>query len=174
VPSEESVSLLLMGAGPVDPPALRALPEIRCIQIDIFGNKFFNIILVDSFQDQIASQTSAEEPFRRGFQGEFFNDFRNLLLNAVLFDDKEPTGELLFSHGSLSGQDNPPLLLGSAQKIPIRNAMIIQDVITEDSQPRDQPAQIGIGDKSQVRLVFFRNSDALKNRRGVSGISFHA
>ena len=155
MPPEKPAGVLTVGAGPVDPPALRTLSKIGGVPIDVFRNPVLDIIPLDLRQDQIAPQASAEKPLRRRTKAEPFDDLLELLRNVVRCDDEDTAAELPFGHVPLSRQDNPALLPGAAQKPPVRFAAIAFRVIAQHAHPCDQPAQIGIGGEAQLGPVRF-------------------
>ena len=156
VPPEKPAGVLTVGAGPVDPPALRALSKVGNVPTDVLRNPVLDIIPLDLLQDQIAPQASAEKPLRRRTKAEPFDDLPDLPWNAVRCDDEDTAAELPFGHVPFSRQDNPTLLPGTAQKPPVRFAAFAFRVIAQHAHPCDQPSQIGIGSEAQLGLVFFR------------------
>jgi len=151
-----------MCAGPVDFAAVRAFLERNGPVIDVIRNQSFHIAPENILQQSITACAAPVESFHVNAQARFFNYFRQLPPDMVVFNHHETAAELPAGHIPLPRQDNPVLLLRPSQKIPVHVPPVKAGIITENPEPAGQCSQIDIGCKFQIRRFYIRRGMALK------------
>jgi hypothetical protein len=159
---EKSDGHFSMGAGPVDFAAVRASLERTGPVIDVIRNQSFHIARENLLQQSITECAAPVESFHVNAHTRFFNYFRQLPSDMVVFNHHETTAELPAGHIPLPCQNNPVLLLRPSQKIPVHIPPVKAGIITENPEPAGQCSQIDIGCKFKIRRFYISRGMALK------------
>jgi hypothetical protein len=141
------VNILAVGTTPVDSLARWAALEAGLGFENVGRNLGADPILAHPFQGSIAPKTACEEAFRRNIVAEKFEYFPNLSEQVFIFNHQTARDLQTLLQPPISRQSNAAFGEAASDDLIIFDAVVINGIVSQNSQPPGQATQHDICEK---------------------------